>query len=241
MDDYIFHLEMSDNEDEAHRVNQHAGIVDYTRDFTIQDYTLRVTGKTKEQILNSLKKMVQSYCDGVELYVVGFEKNHNLIGNHCHVVFEPWAKGKIFRQQVKEIFDIKKATNYSLSKIRDSPIKALSYVLKDGDYNVGCHVAPKQLETARKLCFGKGSLSFKKKHQILLESLAESNNRKRYFKQYVELKIHHNQKIYWHHIKAHCTTVFMRMDKYYKNDLIDSKWVESGLMSKEESNEYYGN
>lgn len=233
MDDYIFHLEMEKPKKEE--------LVNLTRDFTIHDYTLRVSDKTREEILNSIKKMVQVYCGDVELYVVGFEKNHDLVGNHCHIVFQPWAKGKIFRQQIKELFDIKKATNYSLTKIRDSPIKALSYVLKDGDYNVGSHVSKTQLETARKLCFGKGNLSFKKKHEILLESLAESNNRKRYFRQYVELKIHHNQRIYWHHIKAHCTTVFMRMDKYYRNDLINSKWLDLGLMSKEESNEYYGN
>ena len=234
MDDYIFYLEMDkeSNDEEALIVE---GTVNYSREFTIHDYTLRVTGKTEEQIIQSIKKMVQEHCSGKELYVVGFEDNH------CHVVFEPWAKGKIFRDQVKSLFGIEKATHYSLSKIRDSPTKAISYVLKDGNYQVGCHVDEQQLEVAKKLCFGKGTISFKKAHEKLLEELANSNDRKRYFKAYVELKIHHNQRIYWHHIKAHCTTVFMRMDKYYRNNLIQDKWAESGLMSREESDEYYRN
>lgn len=211
------------------------GYVIYTREFNINDYTLRVTGKTKEEILKSLKDMVHNYTDGVELYVVGFEDNH------CHIVMEPWGKGKSFRDDIKTLFNIEKATDYSLTKIRDSPIKALSYVLKDGDYNVGCHVCPKQLETAGKLCFGKGTLSFKKAHEKLLESFAKTNNRKDYFKRYIELKIHHNQRIYWHHINAHCTTTFMKMDKYYRNSLINDKWVNSGLMSHEEQDDYYHN
>lgn len=225
MDDYIFHLEM--------KAQPKQDCIKFTRAFTIHDYTLRVTNKNKDEILKSIKKMTQKV--DVELWVVGFEENH------CHLVFQPWCKGKEFRDDVKKIFGIKEAKNYSLSKIRDSPLKALSYVLKDGDYNVGRDVCPEQLQTAKKLCFGKGNKSFKKSHDILLESLAKDNDRKRYFKAYVNLKIHHNQKIYWHHIKAHCTTVFMKMDEYYRNDLIQSKWVDSGLMSKEESDDYYHN
>ena len=155
--------------------------------------------------------MTQNY-GATNSYVVGFEDNH------CHLVFQPWSKGKSLRDDVKKIFHIKEAKEYSLTKIRDSPVKALSYVLKDGDYNVGQDVCPDQLSTAKKLCFGKGNKSFKKSHDQLLESLAKDNNRKSYFKAYVNLKIHHNQKIYWHHIKAHCTMVFMKMDKYYAND-----------------------
>lgn len=228
MDDYLQLLE--EHEEEA---QQQTGLVNYTREFTIHDYTLRVTGKTKEQITESIKKMVE-FCDGVELYAVGFEENH------CHLVFEPWAKGRQFRDKVKALFDIKKSTNYSLSKIRDSPIKALAYILKDGDYNVGCHVSKNQLEVAQKICFGKGTKSFKKKHEVLLERLATDNNRKRYFKEYVTLKIEHNQRIYWHHIKAHCTQVFMRMDPHYRNNLIQRQWEDSGLMSKEEEEEFLG-
>lgn len=208
--------------------------VNLTRDFTIHDYTLRITGKTKQHITQSINKMVE-LCDGKQLYAVGFEENH------CHLVFEPWAKGKLFRDKVKDLFDIKKATNYSLSKIRDNPIKALAYILKDGDYNVGCHVDKNQLDIAKKLCFGKGRKSFKKKHEELLSALAKTNNRKKYYFEYVTLKIQHNQKIYWHHIKAHCTQIFMRMDPNYCNDLLTSKWEESGLMSKEEWNDYYSN
>lgn len=228
MDDYLEILE--EHEEEA---QQTSGLVNYTREFTIHDYTLRITGKTKEQITTGIKKMVE-FCDGVELYAVGFEENH------CHLVFEPWAKGRQFRDKVKALFDIKKATNYSLSKIRDSPIKALAYILKDGDYNVGCHVSKNQLEVAKKICFGKGTKSFRKKHELLLERLATDNNRKRYFIEYVTLKIEHNQRIYWHHIKAHCTQVFMRMDPHYRNNLIQRQWEDSGLMSKEEEEEFLG-
>ncbi len=231
MDDYLILLE--EQEDEVKKEN--VGCVDYTREFTTSDYTLRVTGKTRQQINESIREMVQTHSDGVELYAVGFEDNH------CHLVFDPWTKDrKVLREQVKSLFKIEKATNYSLSKIRDSPIKALSYILKDGDYNVGCHVDKKQLEVARKLCFGKGTLSFKKKHELLLEELAKTNNRKRYFTDYVTLKIQHNQRIYWHHIKAHCTQVFMKMDPVYSNNLIRAKWEESGLMSEEEQKEFYG-
>jgi len=200
--------------------------------FGIHDYTLRLTGEDKEYVLSQLKN--NQHWDGVEKYAVGFEENH------CHIVMNPWTTDlKVFRQQVKELFSIQKATHYSLSKIRDNPIKALAYIMKDGDYYVGKAVNKEQEDMAKKLCFGKGRKSFKKLHEELLLSLAKTNNRKKYFKEYVTLKIHHNQKIYWHHIKAHCTQVFMKMDPNYKNDLIQEKWVESGLMSKEEQEEYY--
>lgn len=200
-------------------------------EFTKSDYTLRITGRDKSQILNILKDKCFE-----EKYIVGFEEGH------CHIVMHPWTTAiKQIRTDVKSKFNILKASNYSLSKIRDNPIKALAYILKDGDYHAGCNTSKEQLEIARKLCFGKGRKSFQKSHEELLSKLAKDNKRKQYFYDYVALKVHHNQNIYWHHIKAHCTTVFMKMDINYRNDLLSKMWADSGLMSKEESDEYYQN
>lgn len=191
--------------------------------FTKQDYTLRIDNYSKEQVQEFMKNHTESYVIGQE----HSDKENKL---HCHCVFKAYDDVKKIRTDIKTHFDIgnerKQNRCYSLTKIRVTVRKALSYAIKGKDYIVG-HICKKQLEIAEKMAHGKGLVSFKKDLEALDEKLMSKKISKRqYFNKFIDMKIDYNQKPIQRHIKNHCILMFCRQDPQYRQLLKDAWWSE---------------
>lgn len=210
-----------------------------------EDYTLRVTGiynpRTVTEAFEKLKTIH---------WIVGWEDGHI----HAVLKLPKGVNVKDYRELLKTAFNIPTPSMYSLSKIRTTPLKAIAYCIKDEHYSAYpskmLNINPLQLKCAQEYAYCKGRKSFKLKHDELLQALALRDITKRkYFDSFVNLKLDHNQNIYWNHIGAHCTMIFMKHDPDYKNGLLQTKFEDLGLLTyaerqelwKEKQNDFYSN
>ncbi len=204
-----------------------------------KDYTLRVDGVTFEECEKVLSEKSQAYVIGEEGV-----RNGAGIKLHCHCVFKPWCNKKELREYIKESFKITDASKYSLKLIRKTGQTAVCYAIKRGEpefYLHGGMIDLEQFEMCEKMSHGKGRTDFKHQHEKLKEEFFLSKHKNKrfiYYKKFYRLKILFNQKIYPQHIKAHCIQVFMRADKEYFNDYVDTQWENSGLMTSKEQRQW---
>jgi hypothetical protein len=188
--------------------------------FTKNDYTLRLDDYSKERVESFIKSHTQAY-------VIGEEKSKE--GKlHCHAVFKAYDKVATMREDIKAWFEIGNGKQqnrcYSLSKIRITPRKAISYVLKDKNTLVG-NINKKQLEVSRLMAYGKGRVSFKQRLEQLDEDLmAKRVTKREYHDKFIDMKIEHNQKPIQRHIKNHCILMFCKQDERYRQMFKDDSW-----------------
>lgn len=191
--------------------------------FKKSDYTLRIDNYGKKEVEKFLKEHTKGY-------VIGEEKSDKENKLHCHCVFEAYDDVKKIRTDIKTYFEIGNgnAQNrcYSLTKIRSTVRKAVSYSIKGKDFIQG-YVCPKQMQVCIKMAHGKGLISFKKELEALDEKLmAGKISKRRYYDKFIDLKIDYNQKPIQRHIKNHCILMFCKQDVRYRQMLKDAWWSE---------------
>lgn len=191
--------------------------------FKNTDYTLRIDDYSKEEV----EKFMKLHTKG---YVIGEEKSDKEDKQHCHAVLEAYDNVKVMRTDIKEYFGIGNGKQqnrcYSLTKIRSTVRKALSYSIKAKNYVTG-YVCKRQLDLALKMAHGKGLISFKKELEALDEKLmAGKISKRRYFEKFIDLKIDYNQKPIQRHIRNHCILMFCKQDYSYRQLLKDAWWSD---------------